>query len=105
MDKFLDSYKAYWANWKDFDGKTDKGDFWRAVAVLFVLGIVVGFISRIPVLGQLVYYAYLIINLVPGLAMGWRRMHDTGRAGWWYLIPIVNLIFALGDSKTDALAK
>jgi uncharacterized membrane protein YhaH (DUF805 family) len=36
--------------------------------------------------------------LLPGLAVGARRLHDTGRSGWWLLIgliPVVGWIFLL----------
>ena len=39
--------------------------------------------------------------IVPSIAVGWRRMHDTGRAGWWSIIPIVGFIFALQQSDLD----
>ncbi|MEE4377275.1 MAG: DUF805 domain-containing protein, partial [Candidatus Competibacteraceae bacterium] len=33
---------------------------------------------------------------IPLLAAGWRRLHDTGRPGWWLLIPmLVSLAFML----------
>ena len=28
-----------------------------------------------------------------------RRMHDTDRSGWWLLVPIANLIFAIQDGQ------
>ena len=39
--------------------------------------------------------------IVPSIAVGWRRMHDTGRAGWWSIIPIVGFIFALQRSDPE----
>jgi len=33
--------------------------------------------------------------MLPSLAVGVRRMHDTNRSGWWYLVPIANFIFAV----------
>jgi uncharacterized membrane protein YhaH (DUF805 family) len=45
---------------------------------------------------------------VPSLAAGARRLHDTGRSGWWQLIsliPIVGwiilLVFMVQDSHPD----
>ncbi len=35
---------------------------------------------------------------LPSLAVGTRRLHDTGRSGWWqllFLIPLVGLIVLL----------
>ena len=30
--------------------------------------------------------------IVPGIAVSIRRMHDTGRSGWWLLIGLVPLV-------------
>jgi len=32
--------------------------------------------------------------LLPGLAVGVRRMHDSGHSGWWIICPVVNVVFA-----------
>ncbi|ELR64794.1 Hypothetical protein C942_01882 [Photobacterium marinum] len=35
---------------------------------------------------------YSLIVLVPAIAVGVRRLHDTGRTGWWMLIGLIPLI-------------
>lgn len=55
------------------------------------MGIVLGWI---PFLGWLVSLALL----VPSLAVAWRRLHDIGKSGAFYLfilIPLVGWIFVL----------
>lgn len=49
---------------------------------------------------------YTLAVLIPGLAVTIRRLHDTGRSGWWFLIilipilgPIVLLVFMVLDSQ------
>lgn len=32
---------------------------------------------------------------LPSVAVGVRRMHDTGKSGWWLLVPIVNFVIAI----------
>ena len=51
---------------------------------------------------------YDLLVLVPSIAVSVRRMHDTGRSGWWILINFVPLIgwiffivFAAEPSKID----
>ena len=39
--------------------------------------------------------------IIPSIAIGWRRMHDTGRAGWWSIIPLVGFIIALQRSDPN----
>lgn len=52
---------------------------------------------------------YLLGTALPGLAVTIRRLHDTGRSGWWFLISFVPLIgfiamliFLLQDSDQGA---
>ena len=49
---------------------------------------------------------YMLATLLPSLGVTVRRLHDTGRSGWWILISLVPfigglilLIFTLLDSK------
>ncbi len=53
-----------------------------------------------PDLTPLVTRIYSLALLVPGIAVGIRRMHDTGRSGWWILLPVVNLVFLCQDSQS-----
>lgn len=49
---------------------------------------------------------FLLIVLLPLLAVTWRRMHDTGRPGWHILVPVplstaaIAVTFALAPSVT-----
>ena len=45
--------------------------------------------------GGLYGYVYLLVALglfIPNLSVSFRRLHDTNRSGWWYLILLVPLI-------------
>lgn len=35
---------------------------------------------------------FSVISLVPGLAVTVRRLHDTGKSGWWILVGLIPLI-------------
>jgi len=38
---------------------------------------------------------FALALLVPSIAVGVRRLHDTGRSGWWLLITLIPLIGAI----------
>jgi len=37
-------------------------------------------------------WLYALAVIVPGLAVTVRRLHDTGRSGWWILISLVPFV-------------
>lgn len=44
-------------------------------------------------------WTYCLIQLLPGVAVFVRRMHDIGRSGWnilWYVIPVAMYILWIG---------
>ena len=92
---FQTAIKSGFQNYANFKGRASRSAYWfwslfNVIATLFSSAI---FSS----LGTLVSIAMII----PSIAIGWRRMHDTGRAGWWSIIPIVGFIFALQQSDPD----
>ncbi|MDR1890448.1 MAG: DUF805 domain-containing protein [Zoogloeaceae bacterium] len=111
MEKwFLDVLKNKYA---DFEGRARRKEYWMftlfqfiILAGLSVLSIIGSSISGI--LGVIFAGIYLLAALgllVPSLAIFVRRLHDTGRSGWFILlglIPLVSLIllvFACLDSQ------
>ena len=70
-----------------------------------IISVVLGILGRIigmPV--QILGWIYSLAVLIPGIAVGIRRLHDTDRTGWWLLvglIPIIGwivvLVFAVQD--------
>ena len=74
-----------------------------------MLGIIIGDVIRpSPQVEMALLYVILVYTLavlIPGVAVGVRRLHDTGRGGWWFLIAflpfgaIVLLVFLGQDSQ------
>lgn len=88
FDWYLKCIKGHYA---DFEGRARRTEYWMFFLVNLIIAIVVSIIGRVihlPVLGSL----YGLAMLVPGIAVGVRRLHDTGRTGWWWLISLVPLI-------------
>jgi uncharacterized membrane protein YhaH (DUF805 family) len=52
-----------------------------------ILGSILG-----DTIGSLLILALVLAFFVPGIAVGIRRLHDTGRSGWWLLISLVPLV-------------
>lgn len=93
MNWYLEVLKKYVV----FDGRARRKEYWMFVlfntiiaVALMILGAVVGGSRQ----GQMFSNLYQLAVLLPSIAVGIRRMHDTDHSGWWILLPIVNLIFA-----------
>lgn len=88
MNWYLSCLKDHYA---DFNGRAKRTEFWMFVLVNWLVSLVVGIIGwalGISWLGSL----YGLAVLVPMLAVGARRLHDTGRSGWWWLILLIPFI-------------
>jgi uncharacterized membrane protein YhaH (DUF805 family) len=89
----------------DFSGRARRSEFWffvlfsaivRAIANVFDAILHTG--TGNPSTGGLVSVVASLALLIPSLAVGARRLHDTSRSGWWLLIgliPIVGIIILI----------
>ena len=83
-------------NYALFTGRARRQEYWMFVLINVIISIVIGVVAamiKLPILGNL----YSLAVLVPSVAVGIRRMHDTDHSGWWILLPFVNLYFACLD--------
>ena len=73
----------------DFNGRASRSEYWWFVLFMIIVQIVLSILSAIvhPVLILLV-----IALLLPGIAVGVRRLHDIGKTGWLLLIGFIPLI-------------
>jgi uncharacterized membrane protein YhaH (DUF805 family) len=100
----MNEYITVWKKFADFSGRARRREYWMFVLfniiVSVVLGVVDGVLGLTTDSGQgIIGGIYSLAVLVPTIAVGVRRMHDTGRAGWWLIVPIMNLIYTFTDSQ------
>jgi uncharacterized membrane protein YhaH (DUF805 family) len=77
-----------------FSGRARRSEFWWYALFAAIVYIVAGIIDA-AIGNQLVGYLVALALLLPSLAVTVRRLHDTGRSGWWILIGIIPLIGAI----------
>ena len=88
---FGEAIKTCFNKYATFEGRATRAEFWWWQLFSFLISVTIGLI---PFVGILVALGFLL----PNLAVAWRRLHDTGRAGgWWFigLIPLVGIIILL----------
>jgi uncharacterized membrane protein YhaH (DUF805 family) len=91
---FADAIRSVLTNYAKFDGRARRSEYWYFFLFNIIVSIVAGVIDAAigsPVLAIIVTLALL----VPGIAVGCRRLHDIGKSGWWLLIGLVPLVGAI----------
>jgi uncharacterized membrane protein YhaH (DUF805 family) len=86
---FTEAVKACFAKYATFTGRATRSEFWWFFLAQVIVLVVAAMISDI------LYGIAALAFLLPGLAVGARRLHDIGKSGWFLLIgliPIVGLI-------------
>ncbi len=99
-------YLAVLYRYAVFEGRSHRRELWTfalwniiIILVLMALAAVTGFLWVIVIV-------YRLAVAVPSIAVTVRRLHDTGRSGWWVLIgllPIAGtialIVFLVQDSQ------
>ncbi|OTG98405.1 hypothetical protein B9T24_03455 [Acinetobacter sp. ANC 4654] len=82
----LDWFVKCLKNYVTFDGRARRKEFWFFMLVCVGIGIIARILDNILHTGKLIDSLQSLVLLLPSLAVGARRLHDTGRSGWWQLL-------------------
>lgn len=89
---FMTAIKTVTGKYADFSGRARRSEYWfwsLALILVYIVGLILTAIAK-PFFVLLII-AYLAV-LVPSLAVAVRRLHDTGKSGWFVLIGLVPLV-------------
>ena len=75
-----------------FDGRAKRSEYWLFLLIHAIISIILGLIPLVLDWFVIVEVVYFLALLVPWLAVGARRLHDSGKSGWLQLILLVPLI-------------
>ncbi len=82
MNHYFDVLRKYAV----FEGRARRREYWMFMLLNTIVSLV------LSVIGSFIVGLYALAVLIPGIAVGVRRLHDTGRSGWWLLIGLVPLV-------------
>jgi len=97
---FVDATKSFFSRYTDFSGRSSRSEYWWAFLAIMIGYVVIGVISALmgETIGSILIGIAVIAILIPSIAIAIRRLHDTDRSGWWYLlslVPIVSLVLLI----------
>ena len=113
---FTAAIRSFWSRFADFKGRSRRSEYWYVQLFLVVTNLAVagidlalmdGDVDRFIANGGggIVGLIWIFATIVPALAVLVRRLHDTGKTGWWALvgfIPLVGSIVLLVFTVTDS---
>jgi len=83
---FGESIRVCFSKYADFNGRASQSEFWWWTLFVILASMALGIVSE-PLSGL-----FSLATLLPSLAAGARRLHDTDRSGWLQLIWIIPVI-------------
>ena len=102
---FQESIQVCFKKYADFTGRASRSEFWWFMLFLFLVSAGASMIS------QIVSGLFSLATLVPSLAAGARRLHDTNRSGWLqllWIVPVIGwiivIVFLVQETKGEAAA-
>ncbi len=84
---FVTAIKTCFAKYVGFAGRAPRSEYWYFTLFLVVVSIALAS-AGLDQVGNF----FSVATLLPSLAVGVRRLHDTGRSGWWLLLLLVPLV-------------
>ena len=105
-------YLEPFTKYADFSGRATRSEYWLFIIInSVILAVLLGLAAAISWWILAVFAVFYLAVLLPSLAVLVRRLHDTGRSGWWILVSfvpfggIVLLIFTLMGSGWPQLLR
>jgi len=103
---FAEAVRTCFRNYVTFSGRAARPEYWWFVLAVVVGSVVFGLLDGMlfgvepvptdaerdppqaegagPLQGL-----WTLATLLPLIAVGWRRMHDIGKPGWYFLLPVL----------------
>lgn len=79
-----------------FDGRAQRSEYWWFLLLNIIVSIVASLIDRVLGMGHGGFGLFgglcALALLIPGLAVGFRRLHDIDRSAWWILIGLIPFV-------------
>ena len=100
---FGEAVKSFWSKYATFKGRSRRSEYWFIQLFLVLTNLAVAAIDLILMNGDverfianggggIVGLIWILVTIVPALAVLVRRLHDTGKSGWWVLIGLVPFV-------------
>lgn len=91
-----------------FTGRARRSEYWFWFLAVIIVSVVAQILDAILGTTPILAVVVMLALLLPGVAVGIRRLHDIGKSGWFLLIGLIPFVGAIllivwfvGDSQPD----
>ena len=102
----IEAYKKFWKGYVDFKGRSTPSDYWFAysahVLIFFASYLLLAVFQRMAVdelslltnevIFLLIFFAYGVATVLPGIAITVRRLRDAGYNWLYIFIPLIPFV-------------
>lgn len=98
--------KIVLTKYADFTGRARRAEYWYYVLAYYLFSFGLGFISGFTGISNenfsLIQIVISIALLIPSIAVGVRRVHDSNKSGWFLLVPFYNLYLLIRKGESGS---
>jgi uncharacterized membrane protein YhaH (DUF805 family) len=95
----MEWYLLVWKRYAEFNGRSRRKEYWMFALFNMLVALLVYIPAILLTLAKswtgmallVLFVVYTLAGFIPSLAVGVRRLHDTGKSGWWFLISLIPL--------------
>jgi uncharacterized membrane protein YhaH (DUF805 family) len=91
MEFFTRAYK----NYANFSGRDTRQQYWMFYLFYIIFAFVAGFVDALIGTDGLLGTIFILVTIIPSIAIATRRLHDIGKSGWWQLLVFIPIIGAI----------
>lgn len=87
----INNFISVVSNYSNFEGRATRSEFWYFALVYFIISLCLFIVDALIGFNGFVNFsnAFALLMLVLYLSVGARRLHDTGRSGWFQLVTLL----------------
>ncbi len=89
---FMDAVKSAYGNYFNFNDRSSRSEYWWFFLFTFVMGCILSVLDAMVGSSPLLYGLFALASFIPSIALAVRRLHDTGKSGWFLLLVLIPLI-------------
>ncbi len=86
----MQAIQSVFGNYANFNGRARRSEYWWFVLFVTIIESALYFVFiPLPEVGFALLAILALAIILPSLAVTVRRLHDTDRSGWWFLIQLI----------------